>query len=1047
MAQATTHTPSGNLVLVSIEGTSIWSISDTETNTTELTYAFAAEEASDIILATSELPAIYGGVFNSIDPETNYANAIANSLIAYERVSNLEFTPITDVKDADFESADFKFVGMDDFRDDVGFLNGLSVRFPGENPKPGSSNDFESYIYLNTNTPNLQLTAEDGGANALMRVTTHEIGHALGLGHPHDTGNNTFAVSDFSVDDSPEQPLDNERYTIMSSERGGLNDPDFPERGYGHSAGLSALDIAAIQNMYGANLTTNNTDTTYTLVDAGAGTLDVDGSDGTVQIGRAFFSIWDTGAEDEIVYDGSENVLINLNDATLSTTDDSETLEWIDQVKEANNYSELPDEFRDDIENPNFHAGGFFSRIFENSTNFDLGGYSIANGVEIENATGSDGDDFLIGNEVNNNLQGNDGDDFLHGAQGNDNLQGGAGNDELVGGRENDVLDGGDGNDVAIYSGNFEDYDTIRGAANVITISHARGTQTDGFDVLQNVEQARFKDRTINLSLVGEGFTITQTDESTSVDESGTTDDFELVLTTEPDSNVVLNITSDNPTEAQISSSAVTFTPNNWDTAQTVTITGLDDNLSDGDETMNVTVSVDDSASDDDFDLVLDKTFSVTITDNDGGGLIEGNDGNDTIFGNDGDDLIFGNDGDDLIFGNDGNDTIDGGNGNDDLEGGFGSDRIRGGRGNDRIRGSRRRRRGRQARNTSDEDGNDTIFGEEGNDTIFGEEGNDTISGGSGNDTIFGEEGNDTISGDTGNDTISGGLGDDSLSGGLGHDILNGGLGHDTISGGSGNDTLNGGNGNDTIFGDAGNDILNGGAGNDTLSGGDGNDTLRGGNGNDTIFGDAGNDTLSGGAGNDTLSGDAGDDTISGGAGNDILNGGNGNDILNGGTGNDILNGGDGDDILNGDLGYDTLNGGLGHDTLNGGNGHDILSGGAGDDTLSGGNGNDTLSGGAGDDTLSGGNGNDTLSGGAGDDILNGGLGSDIFEFTSGETGVDTIQDFNPGNDVIRLTGFGSITISDINYNSASGELSVNNNVIAQLQTNLNLDNNNYQIV
>jgi Ca2+-binding RTX toxin-like protein len=123
--------------------------------------------------------------------------------------------------------------------------------------------------------------------------------------------------------------------------------------------------------------------------------------------------------------------------------------------------------------------------------------------------------------------------------------------------------------------------------------------------------------------------------------------------------------------------------------------------------------------------------------------------------------------------------------------------------------------------------------------------------------------------------------------------------------------------------------------------------------------------------------------------------GGNGDDNLNGGNGNDTLFGGDGNDTINGNAGNDTLVGGVGNDTLNGGDGNDTLFGGAGDDTLTGGAGNDTLVGGAGNDSLIGGDGDDILFGGAGADTLTGGAGADTFVWNQGDTGSDTITDFN----------------------------------------------------
>ena len=63
--------------------------------------------------------------------------------------------------------------------------------------------------------------------------------------------------------------------------------------------------------------------------------------------------------------------------------------------------------------------------------------------------------------------------------------------------------------------------------------------------------------------------------------------------------------------------STLTFTASNWDTSQTVTVTGVDDPTVDGSQaTTTITVSVDDGNSiDDAFDSVADQTVSVTTVD------------------------------------------------------------------------------------------------------------------------------------------------------------------------------------------------------------------------------------------------------------------------------------------------------------------------------------------------------------------------------------------------------------------------------------------------
>jgi Ca2+-binding RTX toxin-like protein len=490
-------------VVAGVEGTAaVW-------DTHNLTYSFATN--ADAALASAEVfspQSPYTGTFNALDTEVNYRNVILRALTAYSQVANITFTT-----SPDFASADIKLLGIDNLKSDVSsdfVLTGVGD-FPGTNFK-GTFDDFESYLRLSTTTPYASLARETGAANALDSSAIHELGHVLGLAHPHDNGNFSRMVSFLGFNVTPETPLDNERYTAMSYERGGLNVQ--LEGTFGHLLTPSPIDIAALQAIYGTTIN-NNTDTLYVLSDRDTGALDVDGSDGIIQIGRAFYSIWDTGGTDKIYYNGAKRVVLNLNDASLTLSDDIDTLLWIEDVKSAKNYGSLPTELKLDLQDASYHSGGFFSRITNNagliggiqnifSAEIDLGGYSIAKGAKIENASGGSGDDFLIGNELDNVLDGNNGDDFIHGVTGNDSILGGNGDDEIVGGGGNDTIDGGNDKDVAIYSDKCTDYDIIRDeATGLITINHIRGTKTDGIDVIKNVEQARFTDALIDLTQPG----------------------------------------------------------------------------------------------------------------------------------------------------------------------------------------------------------------------------------------------------------------------------------------------------------------------------------------------------------------------------------------------------------------------------------------------------------------------------------------------------------------------------------------------------------------
>ncbi|MBL6991176.1 MAG: hypothetical protein ISR65_15435 [Bacteriovoracaceae bacterium] len=66
------------------------------------------------------------------------------------------------------------------------------------------------------------------------------------------------------------------------------------------------------------------------------------------------------------------------------------------------------------------------------------------------------------------------------------------------------------------------------------------------------------------------------------VSENGTTADFSARLTSRPTADVTFSLTSTDLTEGTISVSSLTFTPDNWNAPQIVTVTGVDDDIRDG---------------------------------------------------------------------------------------------------------------------------------------------------------------------------------------------------------------------------------------------------------------------------------------------------------------------------------------------------------------------------------------------------------------------------------------------------------------------------------
>lgn len=262
----------------------------------------------------------------------------------------------------------------------------------------------------------------------------HEALHGLGLDHPHDgdivlagLGDQTDPNFPFGVYGDFE--LNQTVYTIMSY-NGGWNGASPTTFAYGDAASPMALDIAMLQELYGANDNYNNGNNTYELASANAA-------------GTGWVAIWDTGGVDTITYSGTRDAVIDLRPATLEY---------------------------------GVGGGGFIS----NAAGIQ-GGFTIANGVVIENAIGGSGNDILVGNDADNVLTGNGGNDLLIGGRGNDTLNGGAGNDMIDTGSNNDVADGNSGNDTIITSGGTNTFygssgnDQITGGTGADTIFGGSG--------------------------------------------------------------------------------------------------------------------------------------------------------------------------------------------------------------------------------------------------------------------------------------------------------------------------------------------------------------------------------------------------------------------------------------------------------------------------------------------------------------------------------------------------------------------------------------------
>ncbi|MGK7896282.1 MAG: M10 family metallopeptidase [Xenococcus sp. (in: cyanobacteria)] len=315
--------------------------------------------------------------------------AVEAALQTWSNVANIEF-----VRAADNDlNATLRFVSVKSDR-----IDALGLAFPPASEFISRAGlvffawDWSGWIY----------GLEPGGVG--FTTILHEIGHALGLAHPHDHGGGSPIYPGVTSSDSlGDFELNQGVWTTMSYNDGLVSNSLNISSAYGFQATPMAFDVAAIQHLYGANLNFQSCSNVYEL--PSSNTLD-----------SSYSSIWDTGGHDTISANGAiRDVSIDLRAAPL--------------IGE--------------------NAGGYIS-----SVDSIYGGLIIANNVTIENAVGGIGNDVIRGNDTNNNLYGSIGDDLLSGGSGDDLLVGVEETSIRPGSGETDLLIGGNGNDRFIL-GNY----------------------------------------------------------------------------------------------------------------------------------------------------------------------------------------------------------------------------------------------------------------------------------------------------------------------------------------------------------------------------------------------------------------------------------------------------------------------------------------------------------------------------------------------------------------------------------------------------------------
>ena len=204
-------------------------------------------------------------------------------------------------------------------------------------------------IFIGYNT---SMNFQKGSYNYITIV--HELGHAIGLAHPHDNGGSsvifdgvTFPFGDFGTYNGNLQPL-----TIMTYND--INSPYVPNTASttGFLATFGPIDIVALQFLYGKNENFNSGNNIYRFPNS---------------ITQKFWeTIWDTGGVNTIDASSTNvNNVIHLNDATIN-------------------------------DNTNLAGTSLSYNVF--------GGLTIAKGTKIQNVITGTKNDIVTGNELNNRI-------------------------------------------------------------------------------------------------------------------------------------------------------------------------------------------------------------------------------------------------------------------------------------------------------------------------------------------------------------------------------------------------------------------------------------------------------------------------------------------------------------------------------------------------------------------------------------------------------------------------------------------------------------------
>ena len=351
-----------------------------------LTYSFNLNDGQGGPISTSLIDAINRALAEwSNVANISFQNIVSGSLY-YQSQADIAFTPTGNELQLDLGAVALAFFPDPAFANALREAAGITA---AEYPNP-EGDVFLDNFYTGLNVFNVN----PGGAG--FAIILHETGHALGLKHPDDDGGNgkpTFARLGIVA-------LDAERWTIMS---GNANSGSTLTQG--NAASPMPLDVLAIQQIYGANMSYHAGDDYY------GDTASFFNTPGN------FSPIYSTGISNKTLWDAGGNDTIDIQAAGGFS-------------------SGVTIDLRPGI--------GYVDAHFPQNSRLT----AIAYGVIIENALGTARNDTIVGNDAAN---------MLDGRFGQDTMVGGLGNDTFVVSEAGDVIveNAGEGLDSVLNKGSF----------------------------------------------------------------------------------------------------------------------------------------------------------------------------------------------------------------------------------------------------------------------------------------------------------------------------------------------------------------------------------------------------------------------------------------------------------------------------------------------------------------------------------------------------------------------------------------------------------------